>query len=517
MSSSDSASVRQYDLLVVGGGVNGAGIARDAAGRGLSVLLCEKDDLASHTSSASTKLIHGGLRYLEHYEFNLVRKALLERETLLQSAPHIMWPLRFVMPHDEAQRPAWMIRSGLFLYDHLARRRVLPGSNGIRLAHHPAGLPLKKEFTKAFEYSDGWVSDARLVVLCALDAAERGATVMTRTRCTAVQRHADHWEATLQTSDGASHRVHARAMVNAAGPWASQFLSSVAHQAGTHHLRLIKGSHIVVPRLFEHPYAYIFQNIDKRIIFAIPYEQDFTLIGTTDVDYRADIDEVAIGADEIEYLCTAVNRYFTQSIGPSDVVWTYSGVRPLLEDASTKAAEVTRDYRLALDRSGGAPLMSVFGGKITTFRKLAEEAVAQLAPLLGSNAPDWTHAACLPGGDVQGEVPSSRAVTGFDAYIREMQSQYSWLPPKLVARYARSYGTRTHQLLLNRTGIADMGEEVASGLYAAELEYLVRHEWARTAADILWRRSKMGLRLPAGTEAVVDAWLVQKGLVPTRT
>lgn len=516
MSSSDSATVRQYDLLVVGGGVNGAGIARDAAGRGLSVLLCEKDDLASHTSSASTKLIHGGLRYLEHYEFNLVRKALLEREVLLQSAPHIMWPLRFVMPHDEAQRPAWLIRSGLFLYDNLARRRVLPGSNGIKLAHHPAGLPLKSEFTKAFEYSDGWVSDARLVVLCALDAAERGATVMTRTRCTAVQRHVDHWEATLQTSDGTSQVVHAGAMVNAAGPWASQFLSSVANQAGTHHLRLIKGSHIVVPRLFEHAYAYIFQNVDKRIIFAIPYEQDFTLIGTTDVDYRGDMDKVTISTDEIDYLCTAVNRYFKQNISPSDVVWTYSGVRPLLEDASTNAAEVTRDYRLTLDREAGAPLMSVFGGKITTFRKLAEEAVTQLAPLLGSNAPNWTHAACLPGGDVNGGVPDPRSVTGFDAYIRNMQSQYDWLPPRLVARYARSYGTRTHQLLLNRTSIADMGEEVATGLYAAEIEYLVRTEWACTAADILWRRSKMGLRLPAGTEAAVDAWLVQKGLVPAR-
>ncbi len=511
MGLSDHSLVRPYDLLVVGGGVNGAGIARDAAGRGMSVVLAEKDDLASHTSSASTKLIHGGLRYLEHYEFSLVRKALHEREVLLQSAPHIMWPLRFIMPHDRTQRPAWLIRCGLFLYDHLASRRVLPGSNGVALTRHPAGMALKKDYVRGFEYSDGWVDDARLVALCALDAAERGATIFTRTQCTQVRRHASHWEGTLKHAGGQTTTVQARALVNAAGPWATQFLSSAANQPGTQHLRLIKGSHIVVPRLFDHPYAYIFQNPDQRIVFAIPYEHDFTLIGTTDVDYHGDIDKVAIQPDEIDYLCAAASRYFKQAVTPEQVVWTYAGVRPLLEDTSTRAAEVTRDYRLSLDQDGGAPLLSVFGGKITTFRKLAEEALDQLGPLLGNHAPGWTHQACLPGGDIHGPTPDVRSVTAFDAYVRQLQSQYSWLPPKLVARYARAYGTRIHQLLRNRSSVTQLGDEVASGLYAAEIEYLVAHEWARTAADILWRRSKLGLHLPPDGEAVVAEWLAHHG------
>lgn len=494
------------DLLVVGGGINGAGIARDAAGRGMSVLLCDKDDLAAHTSSASTKLIHGGLRYLEHYEFGLVRKALTEREVLLRAAPHIMWPLRFVMPHDQGQRPAWLIRAGLFLYDHLARRTLLPGSRAIDLRRHPAGRPLKTCFTRGFTYSDGWVDDARLVVLNALDAAEKGATVLTRTRCESVTRQDGNWQACLRGADGSATQVTARCVVNATGPWASQFLQSAAQQGSALSVRLVKGSHIVVKRLFAHPDAYLFQHPDRRIIFAIPYEQDFTLIGTTDIEYRGDADRVGIEQDEVAYLCALSNRYFQQEIAPADVVWSYSGVRPLLQDDSSDPAAATRDYRLEFD-TAGAPLLSVFGGKITTFRKLAEEAVDLIAARLSNRHGAWTAAACLPGGDVFGPQPNNRSVLEFDHFITGLQRQYAWLPPALVARYARAYGTRIHVLLEGRHAIADMGQEIAGGLFAAEVAYWMRHEWARNATDMLWRRSKLGLHLPPGSDAVLDAWI----------
>jgi glycerol-3-phosphate dehydrogenase len=498
------------DVLIVGGGINGAGIARDAAGRGLSVLLCEKGDLAASTSSASTKLIHGGLRYLEYYEFNLVRKALIEREVLLRSAPHIMWPLRFVMPHVPGQRPAWLIRAGLFLYDVLARRELLPASNGIDLARHPAGLPLKGEYARGFVYSDGWVDDARLVVLNAMAAREQGATILTRTACTAVRREATHWVATLQSADGAERTVRAAALVNAAGPWTAAFLQGAAPQAQGKTLRLIKGSHIVVRRLFEHEFAYIFQHPDGRIVFAIPYERDFTLIGTTDLDYTGDPGQVAIDPTEIDYLCALSSYYFKQPIVPGDVVWSYSGVRPLVEDAAADAKAVTRDYRFEFDRAvdgKGAPLLSIFGGKITTFRKLAEEAVDLLAPALGNRRRAWTAGACLPGGDLFGATPTNRAVLGFDAYVMDLQRQYGWLPAQLVHRFARAYGTRIHALLAGKTTLAQMGEEIASGLFAVEVDYLRAQEWAVSARDILWRRSKLGLHLPANTESLLDAWL----------
>ncbi len=495
------------DLLIVGGGINGAGIARDAAGRGLSVVLCDKDDLAQHTSSASTKLIHGGLRYLEHYEFNLVRKALLEREVLLRAAPHIMWPMRFVMPHDRGQRPAWMIRAGLFLYDFLAKREILPGSGQIDLRSHPAGKPLKAEFAKGFIYSDGWVDDARLVVLNALDAAEKGAKVFTHTLCESAQRVGDHWQATLRHADGSTVEVNARCLVNAAGPWAAQFLKDAVARPSGKSLRLVKGSHIVVKKMFDHPYAYIFQNPDGRIVFAINYEQDFTLVGTTDLEYTGDTDKVAIDQSEIDYLCELTARYFRKPLQPSDVVWSYSGVRPLLEDDSANASEITRDYKLAIDGEA-APLLSVFGGKITTFRKLAEEAVDMIAPRLGNQRGTWTEHACLPGGDLYG-APQNRAVLEFDGWVGTLQQTYRWLPPKVVARYARAYGTRTHKLLEGRRSVADMGEQLADGLYAAELEYLIQHEWASSGADILWRRSKLGLHLPAGTEQAIDQWIAR--------
>ncbi|MCM0044880.1 MAG: glycerol-3-phosphate dehydrogenase [Burkholderiaceae bacterium] len=495
------------DVLIVGGGINGAGIARDAAGRGLSVVLCEKDDLAQHTSSASTKLIHGGLRYLEHYEFNLVRKALIEREVLLRAAPHIMWPMRFVMPHDRGQRPAWMIRAGLYLYDFLAKREILPGSGAIDLRTHAAGKPLKPEFTRGFIYSDGWVDDARLVVLNARDAADRGAQVFTHTACESAQRVGDRWQARLRRADGSAIEVSARALVNAAGPWAAHFLKEAVAQPTGKALRLVKGSHIVVKKMFDHPYAYIFQNPDGRIVFAIDYEQDFTLVGTTDLEYTGDTNKVAIDQSEIDYLCRLTERYFRKPLQPSDVVWSYSGVRPLLEDDSANASEITRDYKLAIE-GDSAPLLSVFGGKITTFRKLAEEAVDMIAPKLGNTRGTWTEHACLPGGDLYGS-PQHRAVLEFDGWVAALQQEYAWLPPKLVARYARAYGTRTHKILEGRRSVADMGEVLAEGLYEAELDYLTKCEWATSGADILWRRSKLGLHLPAGSEQKIDQWIAR--------
>ena len=504
------------DVLVVGGGINGAGIARDASGRGLRVVLCEKDDLAQHTSSASSKLIHGGLRYLEQYHFGLVRKALAERELLLKSGPHIMRPLRFVMPQatdgGAGQRPGWLVRAGLFLYDHLARRDFLPGSESLSLAGHPYGAPLRPDFTRAFAYSDAWVDDARLVVLAAIDARERGAAVLTRTRCTGLAREAQRWVATLQGPDG-ELRVHARCLVNAAGPWAAGFLGMAAPGAGARPLRLVKGSHIVVPRLFGHDSAYLLQQPDGRVVFAIPYEGVFTLVGTTDVDYQGDLDRVAIGADETAYLCAAVNRVFARPIGPDDVVWSYAGVRPLIGEQGSQdamsAASASRDYRLETSLDG-APLLSVFGGKITTFRKLAEQAVDWIAPALGRRVPGWTDRACLPGGDLFGRQPLARAVLEFEAWTRTRQQQYAWLPPELVARYARAYGTRLGAMLGPCRSRADLGEEIVPGLFEVEADFLVRQEWAQAAEDILWRRTKLGLHVPPGGARRLEGWLAAR-------
>ncbi|MCL4650826.1 glycerol-3-phosphate dehydrogenase [Burkholderia multivorans] len=493
----------RYDLLVVGGGINGAGIARDAAGRGLSVLLCEQDDLASHTSSASTKLIHGGLRYLEYKEFGLVRKALQERETLLRAAPHIMWPLRFVMPHMPNLRPAWLIRIGLFLYDHLAKRELLPGSRGIDMRRHAAGAPLVDSIRRGFVYSDGWVDDARLVVLNALGAKERGAEILTRTKLVSAERRSDEWEARLQQPDGAIRVVRACAIANAAGPWVGDVLHGALGRGAHHSVRLVKGSHIVTRRLFDHDHAYIFQNPDKRIIFAIPYERDFTLIGTTDVEYTSDPARVAIDRDETQYLCDSINRYFKRKISPADVHWTYSGVRPLLEDENAaNASAVTRDYRLEMDDGEGAPLLSVFGGKITTFRKLAEEAGDMLCRTLGRDAPAWTAGAPLPGGDI--------ANAKFDAFADAFAKRHRWLPAPLARRYARAYGTRAARVVGNAQSLADLGAEIVPGLFEAELRYLRDTEWATCAQDVLWRRSKLGLHVAPGTldaaSAALDAW-----------
>ncbi|KVT55062.1 glycerol-3-phosphate dehydrogenase [Burkholderia ubonensis] len=493
----------RYDLLVVGGGINGAGIARDAAGRGLSVMLCEQDDLASHTSSASTKLIHGGLRYLEYKEFGLVRKALQERETLLRAAPHIMWPLRFVMPHMPNLRPAWLIRIGLFLYDHLAKRELLPGSRGIDMRRHAAGAPLIDSIKRGFVYSDGWVDDARLVVLNALDAKERGAEILTRTKLVSAERVGDEWEARLQLADGSISVVRARAIANAAGPWVGDVLHGALGRGAQHSVRLVKGSHIITRRLFDHDHAYIFQNPDKRIIFAIPYERDFTLIGTTDVEYTNDPAKVAIDGNETQYLCESINRYFKRKISPADVHWTYSGVRPLLEDENAaNASAVTRDYRLEMDDGAGTPLLSVFGGKITTFRKLAEEAGDLLCRALGRDAAPWTAGAPLPGGDI--------ANAKFDAFAAQFAARHPWLPAELARRYARAYGTRAERVVGNAKSLAELGAAIAPGIHEAELRYLRDVEWATRAQDVLWRRSKLGLHVAPGTldavTAALDAW-----------
>ncbi|WP_110654170.1 glycerol-3-phosphate dehydrogenase [Salinicola halimionae] len=475
-----------YDLIVIGGGINGAGIARDAAGRGLSVLLVEADDLASHTSSASTKLIHGGLRYLEQYEFKLVAKALSEREILLKAAPHIIWPMRFILPHQKHLRPAWMIRIGLFLYDHLGGRQTLAGSHGVKFADHPAGIPLKSEFTKGFAYSDAWVQDARLVVLNCMDAANRGARVMTRTRAESAVRRADDWQVTLKTTEGETIQVAARGLANAAGPWAARFLDEVASQHHRYSLRLIKGSHIVVKKLFDHDHAYIFQQPDGRIVFAIPYERDFTLIGTTDVEHEGAPGKVAIEEDEIRYLCESANRYFERSIDSGDVVWSYSGVRPLLDDREDNASEITRDYRIQLDTSGGAPLLNVFGGKLTTYRRLAEDAVDKLAPELGHHAKAWTGKGDpLPGGE---EAKPQHL-------LESLQVSHPFIPLGMANRMVFNYGTRVRDIVGDANSLDDLGEHFGADLYAAEVDYLREHEWARMADDILWRRSKLGLRL----------------------
>jgi glycerol-3-phosphate dehydrogenase len=483
------------DLLVIGAGVNGSGIARDAAGRGLSVVLCEQDDLASHTSSASTKLIHGGLRYLEEFHFRLVRKALMEREVLLAAAPHIMRPLHFVMPYAAHLRPAWMIRAGLFLYDHLAPRKRLAASSSVDLRTHIAGEPLKAGYRRGFVYSDGWVDDARLVLLNALDAQARGASVFTRTRCERLVPAEGGWSVTLRDAAG-PWTVRARAVVNATGPWVSAFAAQSTPVRAAHAVRLVKGSHIVVPRLFEHRFAYIFQNEDRRIVFAIPYEHDYTLLGTTDVDYHDDPATVRIDADETAYLCALANRYFRQPITPASVVWSYSGVRPLLADESNDPMSVTRDYALELDRDP-APLLSVFGGKITTYRRLSEDAVDLLTQALGIRSAPWTARAQLPGGD----VPDG----SFAVFLRAVERRYPWLPQSVRLRWAHAYGTRIERVVGNATALADLGQELVPQLYEREVEYLCREEFARSADDILWRRSKLGLRLlNTDTAALAD-------------
>jgi glycerol-3-phosphate dehydrogenase len=484
-----------FDLAVIGGGVNGAGIARDAAGRGARVLLLEAGDLAGRTSSASTKLIHGGLRYLEHFEFALVREALGERERLWRIAPHIVRPMRFVLPHVEGLRPVWMLRLGLWLYDHIGGRKLLPKTRTVRLASHPAGAPLKDHHAVGFEYSDCWVDDARLVVLNAMDAAEHGASVLTRTPMTAARRDGALWR--IETPSGA---FQARAMVNAGGPAVLAVLGALGEPAD-HAMRLVRGSHIVVPKLFDHPFAYFFQLPDGRIFFAIPYEQHFTLIGTTDAEHTGPLDRVEASAEEIEYLCEGVNRYFAHVISPADVVWTYAGVRPLVDDGSGKPEAATRGYRLDLSDEGeGAPLLSVYGGKITTYRHLAEEAVDRLAarlPALSGKA--WTASRCLPGGDV--------GIDGMAPLVADLRAKHPFLSEPEAHRIASAYGARAHVWLGDAKDRVDLGRDFGHGLSQAEVDYLVSAEWAQTAEDVLWRRTKLGLRLDAPQQAALADYL----------
>ena len=485
------------DIAIIGGGINGAGIARDAAGRGLKVLLCEKGDFAEGTSSRSGKLVHGGLRYLEYYEFRLVREALIEREVLLASAPHIIWPMRFVLPHSPEQRPAWLVRAGLFLYDHLGGRKQLPASRSLDLARAPEGTALRPEFRRGFEYSDCWVDDARLVILNLIDAFSHGALILPRTRAERARRTGDIWRLEMRGEDGGAQVVQARALVNAAGPWVQDVVQDVAQLKSAHNVRLVKGSHIVVPKFWEGPHAYLLQNDDRRVIFVNPYEGDLALIGTTDIPYAGRAEDVAIDDAEIDYLLGVLRRYMRTPPAARDIVDAFSGVRPLYDDNAENPSAVTRDYVFEIDGDPGMPpLLSIFGGKITTYRKLAEHALGRLAPWFSQMAPAWTAGAPLPGGDIGGT---------FSDFAARLQRDYSELPNALLLHYARLYGTRARDLLGAARTIADLGRHFGGSLYEREASYLRDTEWATTAADILDRRTKHGLHLAPVQRAAFEA------------
>ncbi|HSF96006.1 MAG TPA: glycerol-3-phosphate dehydrogenase [Thermohalobaculum sp.] len=493
-----------YDIAIIGGGVNGCGIARDAAGRGLKVSLCEQGDLAQGTSSASTKLFHGGLRYLEYYEFRLVREALIEREVLLSAMPHIAWPLRFVLPHDKGMRPPWLLRLGLFIYDHLGGRKLLPGTRSLDLAHDPAGAPLRDGFRKAFEYSDCWVQDSRLVVLNARDAAARGAEIAVHTRCVSAKRDEDRWVVTAEdAATGARREIRARALVNAAGPWVDRVISETVRLQTPDRIRLVRGSHIVVGKLYDHDRAYIFQQPDGRIVFAIPYEDDFTLIGTTDCEHDGDPADAVCTPEEADYLRAAAGRYFKQPILAGDIVWTYSGVRPLYDDGATSATAATRDYVLKLEgKPGEAPLLNVFGGKITTYRRLAEAALAKLAGSLTGVGPAWTAGVPMPGGDFP--------VGAVGGLIADLRARHPFLDEAWARRLVRLYGTEAEAIVNDAGGPEDLGVNFGFNLTEAEVRWLMDKEWARTAEDVLWRRTRLGLRLSEAEAARLDAWMRER-------
>ncbi len=491
-----------YDVFVIGGGINGCGIARDAVGRGYSVALAEMNDFASGTSSGSTKLIHGGLRYLEHYEFRLVREALMEREVLWAMAPHVIWPMRFVLPyHKGGLRPAWLIRLGLFLYDHIGGRKLLPPTATLDMNRDPAGKPLKRLFNKAFEYSDGWVNDARLVVLNARDAADRGAVIMARTRVVSARRNGALW--TVETEDqtsGERKTLRARMLINAAGPWVDTVLSGALGKNDVHNVRLVQGSHIVVKKKFDDPRAYFFQNPDGRIMFAIPYEEDFTLIGTTDRDYPGNPADVRISDAEVDYLCKAASEYFLEPVTKDDIVWTYSAVRPLYDDGASKAQEATRDYVLRVEGDkGAAPLLNVFGGKLTTYRRLGESALEKIGEAIGVKGSKWTAGSTLPGGDFPAQ--------GYADEVAGLQKQYPFLAPAHARRLVRLYGTRAAVLLGSASSEAALGHHFGADLYEAEVRWLMTKEWARHAEDVLWRRTKLGLKLTPGEAAALEEYM----------
>jgi glycerol-3-phosphate dehydrogenase len=494
-----------FDLLIIGGGINGAGIARDASGRGLKVMLCEQDDLASATSSASSKLIHGGLRYLEQYEFRLVSEALAERERLLTIAPHLVTPLTFVLPWMPGMRPRWMLRLGLWLYDHLARRTVLPSSKALVFAASPLGAGLKSGIERGFSYSDCWVDDARLVVSNCIDAARRGATICPRTRVLAATRDAGRWRVTTSGPSGRGE-YHARALINAAGPWVRSVLASVSGEEPKHRIRLVKGSHIVTQRLYEGDHAFILQNDDGRVILVMPYRGRYSLIGTTDIPHSGKPEDAIISAEEIAYLCAAVNRYFRRSIGSSDVLWSFSGVRPLYDDGSANPSEVTRDYKLVVDDHGrGAPLLSIYGGKITTYRRLAEQALHRLRPWFAQLGPPWTGHTPLPGGDCKG---------GPAAIAAALAPRYPELPRALLEALASRHGMAAGQVLGDARTLAELGAYFGESLYAREVDYLVTHEWALSADDILWRRTKAGLSLDDNSQQALARYVAARGRTP---
>ena len=491
-----------FDIFVIGGGINGCGIARDAVGRGYSVALAEMDDFASGTSSRATKLIHGGLRYLEHYEFRLVRESLMEREVLWAMAPHIIWPMRFVLPfHKGGIRPAWLIRLGLFLYDHIGGRKLLPATRTLDMRRDPAAKPLKALFTKAFEYSDGWVDDARLVVLNARDAAQKGARIMTRSRVVSARREGGLWS--VDVEDGATGAVNtfkARMLINAAGPWVDVVLSNAVGKNKVHNVRLVQGSHIVVKKKFDDLRAYFFQNPDNRIIFAIPYETDFTLIGTTDSDFTGDPKNIQITDGEISYLCNAASEYFSEPVKPVDVVWTYSGVRPLYDDGASKAQEATRDYVLKIDANNGdAPLLNVFGGKLTTYRRLSEHALEKIAGAIGAKGAPWTANSVLPGGN----FPAN----GYEAEVAKLKNRYPFLAERHARRLVRLYGTLAVSLLGEIDRAEGLGRHFGADLYEVEVQWLIGQEWARRAEDVLWRRTKLGLKLTQAEAAGLEEYM----------
>jgi glycerol-3-phosphate dehydrogenase len=489
------------DLLVIGGGINGVGVARDAAGRDLSVVLAEKDDLGQGTSSRSGKYIHGGLRYLEYYEFRLVREALIEREVVLEAAPHLTWPLRLVLVHSPAQRPRWLIRLGLFLYDNLGGRKRIPGTKGIRLDKAPEGAPVRDTFTHGFAYYDVWVDDARLVVLNALDARNRGAEVLPRTRVTSARREGKLWRAELEHRDGRRRTVHARALVNTAGPWVEKVLGQVAGVNSARRIRLVKGSHIVLKRWWQGDHGYVLQAPDKRLIFVNPYYDDLAIVGTTDIPYADAPEDVRIDDEEVDYLLGILNTYFTTDLTPADVEWSYSGVRPLFDDDEAKGASaVTRDYVFELAGGDGrAPILSAFGGKLTTYRKLSEAALRQLRPFFPQMGKGWTDTAPLPGGDMDGAE--------FAAWLQDFVQRHAWLPDPLARHYAHAYGTRADALLEGTASLDDLGEHFGGLFYAREADWLIAEEWAETAEDILFRRTKHGVFLNEAEQARVADWL----------
>ncbi|THH35376.1 glycerol-3-phosphate dehydrogenase [Aliishimia ponticola] len=523
------SSVEPVDLFVIGGGINGCGIARDAAGRGLRVALAEKNDLASATSSASTKLFHGGLRYLEYFEFRLVREALIEREVLLSAMPHISWPMRFVLPYHKGmrfdaqtptskllstimpwmkgRRPKWLIRLGLFMYDTLGGRKVLPGTKVLDLRTAPEGAPLQDQFAQAYEYSDCWIEDSRLVVLNARDAKARGAEILTRTEVVSAQRGGDHWEITLRDSvTGAEQIRRARMLVNAAGPWVARTIHDTLALSSRDNVRLVRGSHIVTRRLFDHDKCYFFQGTDGRIIFAIPYETDFTLIGTTDADHDDPSEPPVCTPEEQDYLIDFANGYFKTPIGREDIVWTYSGVRPLYDDGASSATAATRDYTLTVNAEGGAPLLNVFGGKITTYRRLAESAMARIGQHIRAPQGPWTAGVPLPGGDFP--------VDGVNDLVRDLQARFTFLTDRWALRLVRAYGTESAEMLSGAATAEDLGRDFGATLTEAEVRWLMRQEFARTAEDVVWRRSKLGLRLSAGEIADLDTWMAAEAARP---